>query len=126
MKKILMGVLGLTLMFTVASKLTAGEDQKPPKAKIEEVTKNMTADQKKQFDQLQAAIKDAAKTYKESKTDENAQKLKDAIKARIEFVAKISGHEPANVDEMVDKQFKRITESGAQGGKKSEKSDKKQ
>jgi len=107
-------------MFTVASKLTAGDDQKPPKVKLEEITKNMTADQKKQFDLLLKAEKDAVKAYKDSKTSENEQKLKDAIKARIEFVAQVTGRDTTNIDEMVNKQFKRLTEGPAK------KADKKQ
>jgi len=120
MKKILMSALGLMLMFAIASKLTAGDDQKPPRAKLEEITKNMTADQKKQFDQLQKAEKDALAAYKESKTDANEKKAKEAIKARIEFVAQVTGRDTTNIDEMVNKQFKRLTEGSAK------KADKKQ
>lgn len=117
MKKLLMSVLGLMLMFTVACVLSA-EDQKPPKAKADEITKNMTSDQKKQFDQYRKAEKDAAKAYKDSKTDENAQKLKDAIRDRIEFVNQVTDRESGNIDERVENQFKKITEGSSRPDKK--------
>ena len=120
MKKLLMSVLGLMFVFGAASVLSA-EDQKPPKGKVEEITKDMTSDQKKQFDQYRKAEKDAVKAYKDSKTDENAQKIKNAIRDRIEFVNQVTKRDSGNIDEMVEKQFKKITEGGAPAAKKGDK-----
>lgn len=121
MKKLLMSVLGLMIVFGVVSVLSANDDPKPPKGKIEEITKDMTSDQRKQFDQYRKAEKDAIKAYKDSKTDENAQKLKDAIRDRIEFVNQITKRDSGNIDEMVEKQFKKITEGSSRPDKKGDK-----